>query len=183
MWWWNHHLFSPVVELNSHPIHKNHKDCLLLILGYIHLGYQISWLSLPYKSQCTECRLVTGSNKEVSSIPSGKESLIGVLKGFTCWVGILEVASLYFEMVENDNTASAVAIILCGSTATFHTTPPGFSENSSAHPFVTTKNVYQDAVEWVSSHTPGTDSDWLKDSDCTMNQDKDGFPLTLTNTA
>ena len=40
MWWRIHHLFSPVVVLNNHPIHGGHKDCLLLTTGCIHLEHQ-----------------------------------------------------------------------------------------------------------------------------------------------
>jgi hypothetical protein len=42
-----------------------------------------NWLTLPHKSHCTECRLVTGSIEEISSIPSGKVNLMGVVRGFT----------------------------------------------------------------------------------------------------
>jgi hypothetical protein len=42
-----------------------------------------SWFTLPHRSHCTECKLVAGSIEEMSTFPSGKVNLMGVVKGIT----------------------------------------------------------------------------------------------------
>ena len=103
-----------------------------------------SKLSLPHRSQCTECTLVTGSTEEVSSVPSGKASLTGVLRGFTGWEGIVlcledtfvYVDSLDLKLMENEAQYRSVRSRGKWHSHISHDPPrePHFGNNSSACP-------------------------------------------------